>query len=181
MVPRVCSKCSSMLSPSSFNQNNVRGFVCLRADCKRCCNQYWCEYTQKRKAGTLSPRKVPPLEERKLKKREREKRAKLRYCYNLSPQQYQLLLEAQQGVCAICHQPETWKNQFGLCQLSVDHDHVTGQVRRLLCRQCNHWLAILEDPSFGTAAMAYLETYGSGALGIAPRQESFFVARSHAL
>ncbi|HDY87912.1 MAG TPA: hypothetical protein ENH82_07355, partial [bacterium] len=46
----------------------------------------------------------------------------------------------QGGVCAICRKPE--RN----CRpLAVDHSHVTGQVRSLLCVNCNTELGIIEN------------------------------------
>lgn len=58
------------------------------------------------------------------------------------------MLEAQNGVCAICHNPETMstnrKNDGKVNNLAVDHDHETGQVRGLLCFKCNTTLAHVE-------------------------------------
>ena len=52
----------------------------------------------------------------------------------LSAEQYERLLKAQGGGCAICgSQP---KKQL----LHVDHDHETGIIRGLLCLWCNHKL-----------------------------------------
>lgn len=42
--------------------------------------------------------------------------------------QYALMFNSQKGVCAICKSPPSAKKR-----LSVDHDHVTGYVRGLLC------------------------------------------------
>jgi hypothetical protein len=52
------------------------------------------------------------------------------------------MLEAQGGVCAICKRPpgDTFsrvKNFVIPELLQVDHDHVTGLIRGLLCKQCN--------------------------------------------
>jgi hypothetical protein len=49
--------------------------------------------------------------------------------------EYERLLAAQGGGCAICdHPPRTRR-------LHVDHDHKTGEVRGLLCHRCNRLLA----------------------------------------
>ena len=45
------------------------------------------------------------------------------------------------SVCAICEKPGDgkWK------KLCVDHDHKTGKVRQLLCRNCNMILGQVDD------------------------------------
>lgn len=47
----------------------------------------------------------------------------------------------QKGLCKICHQPPNgrWK------RLAVDHDHLTGKVRGLLCHSCNAGLGHFKD------------------------------------
>jgi hypothetical protein len=45
---------------------------------------------------------------------------------------YDRLLEAQQGVCAICGKPPPENRR-----LDIDHDHRTLLIRGLLCRGCN--------------------------------------------
>lgn len=51
--------------------------------------------------------------------------------YGITLEQYEEILKAQNGVCAVCFRPPRGK------LLSVDHDHVTGFVRGLLCNGCN--------------------------------------------
>lgn len=55
--------------------------------------------------------------------------------------EYNKLLEAQDSKCAIC-QTSAKDLKFGLC---VDHNHVSGQVRGLLCDNCNQALGLLKD------------------------------------
>lgn len=42
-------------------------------------------------------------------------------------------------------------------ELSVDHDHVTGKIRGLLCHKCNVKLGHIEDIEFVLKAKIYLE------------------------
>lgn len=83
----------------------------------------------------------------------------LRYKYNLSPTDYAALYAVQRGTCAICFQPETAKHKNSVTKaLSVDHDHVTGRVRQLLCDACNQGIGKFRDnPALLRAAADYLE------------------------
>ena len=71
----------------------------------------------------------------------------LKYNYGLTPEQYEKMLEEQNGTCAICKMPETWthKKTGKVASLSVDHDHETGKIRGLLCRDCNQSIGKFKD------------------------------------
>ena len=58
--------------------------------------------------------------------------------YGLSKEQFEFMLESQNGVCAICKQTFDGTPQ-------VDHSHETGLVRGLLCLCCNTGLARFKD------------------------------------
>ncbi len=76
--------------------------------------------------------------------------------YRLTVRRYDEMVETQSGVCAICRWPETVTSAGKIIALSVDHDHVTGRVRGLLCRRCNNALAFVEDRPWIEAAEKYL-------------------------
>jgi len=75
---------------------------------------------------------------------------------------YDHMLEVQGGTCAICRLPE-WRlhpRSGVLHTLAVDHDHVTGKVRALLCNRCNIVLGhAKDDQALLRAAIAYLEAH----------------------
>lgn len=76
--------------------------------------------------------------------------------YGLTPEQYDAILSAQGGVCAICK--TNWM-RGGYRHLDVDHDHTTGKVRGLLCGRCNRGLGYFKDnPQNLAAAIDYLRT-----------------------
>ena len=64
---------------------------------------------------------------------DQQKARGLRDSFDLSLDEYRKMLEAQDGKCAICSQPETHKRNGKLKALAVDHNHKTGAIRGLLC------------------------------------------------
>ena len=78
--------------------------------------------------------------------------------YALTSEQYDALLTAQNGVCAICHKPERAKLNGTVKSLAIDHDHATGKVRGLLCQKCNRGIGQFnDDPKLLRGAADYLE------------------------
>jgi hypothetical protein len=78
--------------------------------------------------------------------------------YGMTPEEYAVLLDVQDGVCAICRRPEMTIREGRVQPLSVDHDHATGVVRGLLCLRCNHGLGQFgDDVARLTSAIAYLQ------------------------
>lgn len=63
----------------------------------------------------------------------------LRREYGITLADYNAILRRQAHRCAVCRRPETirQKSSGELRRLAVDHDHVTGTVRGLLCHRCN--------------------------------------------
>lgn len=65
--------------------------------------------------------------------------------------EYEQMLHEQNGKCAICGQEDEHFN------LAVDHCHSKGQVRGLLCSQCNRGLGLFKDsPDLLAKAAEYL-------------------------
>lgn len=79
----------------------------------------------------------------KLNKEDRKnhiRKSQLKKDFNLSIDGYNILLQKQNGVCAICLlKCSTGRN------LCVDHDHVTKEVRGLLCFKCNTTIGRFND------------------------------------
>ena len=61
--------------------------------------------------------------------------------YGIVRSDFERMLEAQNNLCALCPAP---LDENELMCISVDHDHVTGRVRGLLCLYCNRILGPLE-------------------------------------
>ena len=71
-------------------------------------------------------------------------RNKLRW-YGLTFENYKAMEDKQQGLCACCGQPETYKIKGKSIKLGVDHNHKTGKVRQLLCNRCNRVLGMIHE------------------------------------
>jgi hypothetical protein len=71
---------------------------------------------------------------------------------------YQEMLREQGGVCAICAQPERAPDKASgkTKDLAIDHDHVTGAIRALLCSNCNRGLGLFNDDD---ALLAKAQSY----------------------
>ncbi len=79
--------------------------------------------------------------------------------FGLSLDEFNAMLESQNGRCAICDQEpqNTSKRNW---RLHVDHCHSCNGVRRLLCSTCNNGLGCFKDnPELLRKAIAYLDDH----------------------
>lgn len=75
--------------------------------------------------------------------------------YGLTQEQFSERLESQGSCCAICKTRDPGGRGW-----QIDHDHVTGVARGILCVPCNTVLGLThEDASRLLAAMEYLEKW----------------------
>jgi hypothetical protein len=87
---------------------------------------------------------------------ERTRNNDLKRNYGITLQEHQEMYKNQNGVCAICkgEGDGKWK------KLCVDHDHNTGKVRQLLCRNCNMVLGQVGDnPNLLEEMIKYLQKH----------------------
>jgi hypothetical protein len=82
----------------------------------------------------------------------------LKSLYGIECGWYQTTFEAQCGKCAICGRNNSGRsNSKRFC---VDHNHITGEVRGLLCHPCNSGIGKLKDDiSLLQSAIHYLQQY----------------------
>lgn len=92
-----------------------------------------------------SARHAPGTKQRQFHKRW------LKQAYDLTPEQYDAMVLAQEGRCAICDRATP---------LVVDHCHATVKVRKLLCSGCNTGLGLFrEDSKALRAAADYMDAH----------------------
>lgn len=86
---------------------------------------------------------------------EMRRASRLQSEYGITAEDYERMLVAQDGGCAICGSDNA-EGRGGM--LHVDHCHSTGKVRGLLCDQCNHGLGkFKDDQALLQRAIEYLE------------------------
>lgn len=83
----------------------------------------------------------------------------LKLKYGITIEDYESIFANQNGKCAICNcefvanKQRGWGGKKEPC---VDHNHKTGKVRGILCRQCNLSLSMIENENFISKAQQYL-------------------------
>lgn len=80
--------------------------------------------------------------------------------YGITIEQYNIMEAQQNGLCAICKQPETQERKGVKYRLAVDHCHKTGKIRGLLCFKCNSAMGSFEKRDIPMSNVeSYLEKY----------------------
>jgi len=80
--------------------------------------------------------------------------------YKITQEELLVLIKNCNNLCCICKKPETAINPKTkkIQALAIDHCHVTGKVRGLLCANCNRALGLFKDDIQTLKnAIAYLE------------------------
>lgn len=87
---------------------------------------------------------------------------RIKKAYNLTPEDYQQMLENQEYKCFLCKKDEIAKDyRTGKAKrLAVDHCHKTGRIRKLLCTLCNTGIAkFKEDADLLIKAAKYISEF----------------------
>jgi len=128
---RVCTKCGIPKSLDGFHDRKDRHGK--RSVCIEC-------WTGRTTVATLERRKQEPYKYSAL-----NYRSTIKMKYGISIEEYERLLRLQDGRCALCRKHEVRRLRGNIARLSVDHCHVTGKVRGLLCSKCNTAIGLFED------------------------------------
>jgi len=85
----------------------------------------------------------------------------LQYNYGISLERYSEMFAEQNGLCYICGRPEQRTSKSGkIMALDVDHNHRTGEIRKLLCHACNVSVGFLdENPNRMRKLAEYVESF----------------------
>lgn len=108
---------------------------------------------QRHREKILERRKNQPWHTRRPEYLAYQRDRHLQVKYGLTLSQYDAMLNAQGGGCAICGRSP----QVGKKSMPVDHCHRTGTVRGVLCDPCNRALEGFQDsPEILRSAISYL-------------------------
>lgn len=136
-LTKVCRICGVEKPKEKFGRstscNDGRRWQCKACVCLHVTQanptRIWAEATKHKKASALKIRD-----------------ARLRKEYGMTLDQYDALLAAQRHRCAICGTTDPGFTRHGTrANFHVDHDHVSGVVRGLLCFPCNKGLGMFKD------------------------------------
>lgn len=157
---KFCKKCDTLKSDDEFH-NKKSSKDGLERLCKICKNEENVKWRVLNKEKTRKSAKLWGLKNKErrrahwMKWQKNNKRKirsmHLKSSYGITIETYDIMFLNQSGTCAICGVPYE--------KLNIDHNHISGKVRGLLCGPCNLGLGSLKADS-GTAilqkAIAYL-------------------------
>ena len=128
-MTKICRTCGQTKPETDFYAL-PRGAPGRRANCKACTSDWRREHYARSGGRDISFEQV------------------LRQKYGITLDEYNALARRQAHRCAICRRPQHSRLRKGATEvrrLEVDHDHVTGTIRGLLCHRCNILVWALED------------------------------------
>jgi hypothetical protein len=148
---RKCTLCEQVKDVSDFRVGGYKkGKAYPRSYCRECDKAQRRRWYRERggREWHQEYRRRTPIPARVIRKH------RLKKHYGMTEADYEALLAWQHGCCALCGDPP------GKKRLAIDHDHVTGKVRSLLCRGCNTALGgFKDDPALIRQAANYIEQH----------------------
>lgn len=138
----VCKVCKSELDSIAYNKDKER----IKARSKEYQAQHKAECAERMAAWNKAN---PERAYKSARKRH------LRRKYGLTPEEFTTLLAIQGNSCSIC------QGQFLSTKATrVDHDHSSGEVRGILCHNCNALLGHAKDSTLVLeSAISYLSSF----------------------
>lgn len=151
MIPIICKRCKLPKSKDEMTVDN-RVSHGHTTTCKACRRKLSSDYRKQNRQKVYESG-------REYRKRNKRKSQDYELCrkYGISIDDYDRMSVMQGHKCAICGSQNPGKNNSRFC---VDHDHVTGQVRALLCGTCNRGIGFMQDdPDLLEKAADYIRTF----------------------
>ena len=153
---RTCTRCQERKLRAAFKHGQL---LCKKCDRKARRQRTLLRMVSDSKFATKYRAKQIERKKRRREKPDFRLHERLMRKYKLSKSQYDAMLVAQGGRCAMCQ--KTHKTAFvKTSRLCVDHNHKTGAVRGLLCQMCNGIVGYCEKhPMTIGLAFKYLQIH----------------------
>jgi hypothetical protein len=153
-----CKKCFQYKDSTLFynKKNNKKFNYCIQ-----------CHSLINKKYYIQNKEKICSLSKKRLLKDPKKKylislKSELKTNFGLTLEQYFSLLKNQNGLCAICNNPEKLidPRTQRIRKICVDHCHKSKKIRGLLCSNCNRGLGLLKDSiKILESAIIYLKKF----------------------
>lgn len=141
METKICTLCKQEKPMGDFYKDAAQRDG-IHSQCNLCMSAYKKQHQKnnqiKYNEYARKYRKNNPEKSKDSQRRYRENHAdkilnsSFKHRFNITLDDYNKMLTDQNGVCAICGET----NKTG-ARLAVDHNHITGEIRGLLCMKCN--------------------------------------------
>jgi hypothetical protein len=151
MNTKICTKCKQTKEETSFYiDKGKHKTICKECECQR--SKIWRQNNPKLallqhakwiKNNPEKHRKIQRKYNNKWRKlnKEKVKNTVLKSTYNITLEEYNKLLYKQNNCCNICGINQNMLNK----RLFVDHNHLTNEIRGLLCPKCNTGIGQFND------------------------------------
>ena len=169
VINQACKKCCKTSKKKRFQEyNELDSRICKKCGIEKEKINYsdfewfrkspWCLSCKRIKQNAINK-----IKQEKGQQTIYKRKTRLKTVFGITEEDYQIMLLNQNGVCAICKNPETTIISGKLIRLSIDHCHEAEskgvmKIRGLLCKSCNHGLGYFKDNiNFLLIAIEYLK------------------------
>jgi len=159
---KVCTKCGEKKLACEFFADKAKKDG-LSSSCKECINEYQRQYRKTKKHKKWF-RKFMKTDQYKNKSRkywgknkDKIRNRRIARVFGITTKDYDLMLESQGNRCAICDNSQNGR------RFDIDHNHITGKVRGLLCVKCNIGIGLFDSDENGSEILKKAVKYIEGA------------------
>lgn len=158
---KICKKCNIEKQNDLFHKNNkTKDKLC--SWCKECASEYAKQPDRRKYQKNYRESEARKNSLKRFRDSGNEKKSRqnfysknenklkrkdylLKITYNISLEIYNKILNEQQFKCKTCNISLDELKNFKFKNLVVDHNHKTGEVRGLLCNNCNRALGYIKE------------------------------------
>jgi len=126
---KICGKCKKEKDSGDFNKSSKRkdGLRCYCRECEKSLHRDYFANNEYHRSDDF--KKI-------------QKSRKLKYDYGIDIDKFNDMISSQGGLCLCCGID---LRDIPIKDINVDHNHITGNVRGILCRSCNVAFGMLNE------------------------------------